>query len=278
MTLLECMLINNDCFKAGAKLEPRGVMVHSTGANNPNIRRYVQPVGGQENYSELISLLGKNTNGNHWNKHIEDPNKRKCVHAFIGKLADGSIATVQTLPWDMQAWHCAGRCNSTHIAFEICEDSLEDPVYFRAVYKEAVEFTAYLCKLYGLDPLADGVVLCHKEGARRGWASNHSDVENWFPRMGYSMDGFRQDVADLLNDKTVNRPEKEDEDMTGEEIYKKLTEYLLSQKPPAWVAEQGEYAEAVREGITDGSDPTRLTTRYESAIMNLRVLKKARSE
>ena len=66
--------------------------------------------------------------------------------------------------------------------------------------------------------------------------------------------------------------------MTGEEIYKKLTEYLLSQKPPAWVAEQGEYAEAVREGITDGSDPTRLTTRYESAIMNLRVLKKARSE
>ena len=24
-----------------------------------------------------------------------------CVHGFIGKLADGSIATYQTLPWDM---------------------------------------------------------------------------------------------------------------------------------------------------------------------------------
>ncbi len=268
MNLLKCLLINNDCYKSGAKLKPKGVMVHSTGANNPKLRRYVQPVKGQENYSGLIAALGKNTAGNSWNRSGVE----KCVHAFIGKLADGSIATVQTLPWEMQAWHCyygpKGSGNTTHISFEICEDNLDDPVYFRAVYKEAVEFTAYLCGLYNLDPLADGVVICHKEGARRGIASNHSDVENWFPRMGYNMDGFRQDVKDRL----------EDEDMTGEEIYRKLTDYLLSQKPPAWVEQQGEYAEAVREGITDGSDPTRLTTRYESAIMNLRVLKKARSE
>ncbi len=211
MNLMKCLLIENDCYKAGAGMKPRGVMVHSTGVNNPNLRRYVQPVAGQENYSGLIAALGKNSNGNHWNRHIDDPNKRKCVHAFIGKLADGSIATVQTLPWEMQAWHCYygpnGSGNATHISFEICEDNLDDPVYFRSVYKEAVEFTAYLCKLYGLDPLADGVVICHKEGARRGIASNHSDVENWFPRMGYSMDGFRQDVKDLMTE------EKEEEDM-----------------------------------------------------------------
>ncbi len=72
--------------------------------------------------------------------------------------------------------------------------------------------------------------------------------------------------------------DEEDEDMTGEEIFKRLNEYLLSQKPPQWVEEQGEYAEAVARGITDGSEPTRLTTRYESAIMNLRTLKKARGE
>lgn len=34
---------------------------------------------------------------------------------------------------------------------------LTDASYFKAVYQEAVELTAYLCKEYNLDPLADGV-------------------------------------------------------------------------------------------------------------------------
>lgn len=72
--------------------------------------------------------------------------------------------------------------------------------------------------------------------------------------------------------------EMEDENMSGEEIYAKLMEYLLSQKPPAWVEQQGEYAEAIRQGITDGSDPTRLTTRYETAIMVKRGVEIAKGE
>ena len=185
MNLHKQLLTESDCYHAGRTITPKGVMIHSTGANNPELRRYVAPNDG---------LLGE-PSLRHWNQ----PGISACVHAFIGRLADGSVAAYQTLPWTMRGWHCAGgnkgSGNNTHISFEICEDGLEDADYFQAVYRQAVELTAYLCKEYGLDPLADGVVLCHQEGYQRGIASNHADVLHWFPKFGKTMDDFRADVA-----------------------------------------------------------------------------------
>ena len=43
MNLLKCLLTANDCYKCKQTIKPKGVMVHSTGANNPMLRRYVQP-------------------------------------------------------------------------------------------------------------------------------------------------------------------------------------------------------------------------------------------
>lgn len=192
MKLIQNFLTRNDCYKAGRKITPKGVMVHSTGANNPNLKRYVQP---------NTNGIGKNLFGNHWNRK----GLQKCVHAFIGKLEDGSIATVQTLPWDHRGWHggkgTKGSANDTYIGFEICEDNLKSKEYFDKIYREAVELTAYLCKMYNLDPLKNGVVICHKEGNRRGIASNHIDVEHWFPKHGKTMDDFRKDVAAEMNPK-----------------------------------------------------------------------------
>lgn len=185
MDLHTCILTGNDCYQAGRTIRPQGIMVHSTGANNPWLKRYVQPDDGR---------LGKNQYDNHWNR----PGVGACVHAFIGKLADGSIATYQTLPWNMRGWHCGRSGNDTHISFEICEDDLTDEAYFAAVYQEAVELTAHLCRMYGLDPLADGVVLDHAEGCAQGIASNHSDVGHWFSRHDKTMDEFRADVARAL--------------------------------------------------------------------------------
>lgn len=233
MNMFQCLLTQHDCYKAGTKIKPIGVMVHSTGSNNPTLRRCVQPVDTTPGRAELLEKLGKNANGNHWNqtrqyiyadgtrtvgyrnynKKLKQTLYEPCVHAFIGKLADGSIATCQTLPFNIKGWHSGsdnkGSANSMgYIGFEICEDGLADPVYFGKVYREAVELTAYLCRTYGLDPLKDGVVICHKEGNLRGIASNHKDVTHWFPKHGKSMDTFRADVAaELSHDK------KEDENM-----------------------------------------------------------------
>lgn len=193
MNIIQRILTKNDCYKAGRTITPKGVMVHSTGANNPNLARYIPP----------DDLIGYNKYNNHWDM----AGTNACVHGFIGKLADGSVATVQTLPWHWRGWHCAsgkyGSGNNTHISFEICEDGLTDSAYFVKVYNAAVELTAYLCGLYSLNPLADGVVICHSEGYQRGIASNHGDVMHWFPRHGKSMDTFRADVAAMMA-KTVD--------------------------------------------------------------------------
>jgi len=189
MNLRKLIFIGNDCYKAGKTITVKGVMVHSTGANNPWLKRYVGPDDG---------LLGKNEYKTYWNVPRPD-GKKMCVHGFIGKLADGSIATYQTLPWNHRGWHAGGSANDTHIGFEICEDGLADKAYFDKVYKEAVELTAMLCNEYNLDPMADGVVICHSEGHKRGIASNHADVMHWFPKHGKSMDTFRADVKELLS-------------------------------------------------------------------------------
>ena len=188
MNLRKLIFTENAWYKAGRKVTPKGIMVQSTGANNPNLRRYVGPV---------VGLLGVNQYNNHWNQDRPD-GRQVCVHAFIGKLKDGSIATYQTLPWNHRGWHAGGDANNTHIGFEICEDGLTDASYFNAVYKEAVELCAYLCKEYKLDPMADGTIIGHYEGYQRGIASNHADPRHWFSRHGKSMDTFRAEVKKLL--------------------------------------------------------------------------------
>lgn len=250
MRLVQQYLTKNDCYNTSrTALVPKGVMVHSTGANNPNVRRYVP---GND-------VIGYNTGNNDWNRS----GITKCVHAFIGKFADGSIGTVQTLPWDMQGWHCAGSANRTHISFEICEDALTDKAYFAKVYQEAVELTSMLCTQYNLDPIKDGVVICHKEGYNRGLASNHGDVLHWFPKMGKSMDDFRQDVA-----KHMHKSEEDDEMLSYEQFKTYMQRYLTEQDllPLAdWATK--EFTQAVVAGITDGTRPMAPATRAEVAIM-----------
>lgn len=189
MRLYEQLLTNNNCYKAGQKIDLIGIMWHSTGANNPKLSRYVQPDDG---------ILGTNKYNTHWNQPLPG-GIQVCVHAFIGKDKNGAVATYQTLPWDMRGWHAGKKYGNDHyISFEICEDDLNDEAYFNAVYKEGCELTAYLCKMYNLDPMKDGVVICHSEGHTRGIASNHADVMHWFKRYGKTMDDVRRDVKALM--------------------------------------------------------------------------------
>ena len=257
MELHSCILTKNDCYQRGVTIVPKGVMVHSTGAHNPWLKRYVQPDDGE---------LGKHLYGNDWNRSELDV----CVHAFIGKKQDGGVATYQTLPWNRRGWHAGGAANNTHISFEICEDGLTDRNYFETVYREAAELTAYLCGLYGLDPLQDGVVICHAEGYRRGLASNHGDVEHWFPKFGKTMNDFRNQVKQIM----------EGDEMSKEEIQAlvdaRIKEILSGDKtvPSPWAKE--ELGAAISDGITDGSRPGGYATREEAAVMVERLYRKVK--
>ena len=192
MDIGKCILTENRCYKAAKKMIPAGIVVHSTGANNPALKRYLYPDDG---------IIGENQYGNHWNR----PQATACVHAFIGKDKNGVVRVYQTLPFNYKPWGCGrgenGSYNDSHIQFEICEDALVDESYFTKVYNLAVEFCAYICKTYRLS--IDSIV-SHAEAHRLGYASNHGDIDHWLKKFNINMDDFRASVKNFVSSGTEN--------------------------------------------------------------------------
>ena len=171
----------NPAYIANRKMVPKGILIHSTGANNKKLSRYV----------EHVPLLGVNPYGNHWNKPTAD----KCMHAFIGLDAVGRIAVAHTLPYNVVSWGCGKGVNGSynrdptgHIQFEVCEDNNKDPVYYKEAFDVTLKYCVYLCKMFGFT--ADKIV-SHQEAAARGYASFHYDPDTWMRRQGDSMNAFR---------------------------------------------------------------------------------------
>lgn len=203
---LACFMRQSTWYKGAGTVIVRGVCWHCTGANNPNLKRYVQPDDNAADKNQMLEILGKNTNGNDWN-HIY---REAGVHGWIGKTANGTVLTIQAGEWNKKAWGVGagskGSCNNGWIQFEICEDALTDKAYFDAVYKEACELTAYLCALYHLDPMGYTtyagvkvpIILCHQDTYQLGLGGNHSDVYNWFNKYGKKMEDVRRDVKAIM--------------------------------------------------------------------------------
>lgn len=204
-----CMQTNSTCYKETVQMKVKGVLWHSTGVNNPDLCRYVQPTDGSPNYDADIKKLGKNTNGNDWNHVDVDAG----LNAWIGKFADGTVGTVQTMPWDFRPWGCGDEdipvsCNSGWIQFEICEDNLKDKDYANKVFEEGCQLTAYLCKIFKLNPngyadcngVSVPVITCHNDAAKLGRASYHADINHWFPKLiGKDMRDVRKRVYEIIN-------------------------------------------------------------------------------
>lgn len=185
--IIESIVTKNRCYTGGRKITVRGLMLHSVGCPQPKASVFV----------------------NTWNS----PTASVCPHGVI----DGNDGTVyQTLPWDHRGWHggsgSRGSGNNTHIGIEMCEpacirytsgssftcsDTEAAKAVVRRTYKSAVELFATLNTKYGLNPLADGVIISHKEGCARGIASNHGDPEHLWDGLGigYTMDTFRAAVC-----------------------------------------------------------------------------------
>ena len=189
MNLKQNYLTESGCYKAGKRITVKGLMIHSVGCPQPK-----------------ADVFMKN-----WNR--ADANA--CVHAIVEP--DGDV--YQLLPWDFRGWHCGGGANNTHIGVEMTEpatirytggsnwtetgDGENTKNHVLATYKYAVELFAYLCSQYNLDPLADGVVISHSEGCRRGIASNHGDVEHLWSEFGLSMGQFRKDIKAAMEGSTA---------------------------------------------------------------------------
>ena len=195
LEIIKHYLTKNRCYIKGAKMTPKGIVVHSTGCNNKNVTRYVD-----------MPSLGT-VSSNHWNS--SSTNLRKCVHAIIGwSEKKKKVVVVNTLPYSYKPWGCAsgknGSYNNSHIQFEICEDAgkFSDKAYFNEAYKAAVDYCAYLCKQY---KLSVNTIVSHKEAHAKGYASNHGDADSYFKVFGKSMKQFRKDVETAMGT-TVKQP------------------------------------------------------------------------
>lgn len=212
----------NRCYQQGRKVTHSGILVHSTGAVNRNLKRYV----------DATEYLGENTNGNHWNTEKAE----KAVHAFIGYDKDEKIIVAECLPLDISCWGSGsgknGSCNRTHIQFEICQGSDTDAAYYKASIAVAEKYCAHLCKERGWTA---NDIISHKEAAEAGKASNHGDPDSWMKKFGDSMDQFRSRVNVLLGvTVTVKQPEPKPELEKTEAVATAFTWYTVKKGDSLW--------------------------------------------
>jgi N-acetylmuramoyl-L-alanine amidase CwlA len=184
MNIIQSICTQSDCYREGKAIDVKGLMIHSVGCPQPKAQPFI----------------------NNWNK----AGASACVHAIVEP--DGDV--YQLLPWNHRGWHGGGSSNNTHIGVEMTEpdtikyvggatwketgDGTNTKAHVLATYKHAVELFAYLCKMFSLDPLADGVIVSHSEGHKRGIASNHGDVEHLWSKFGLSMTQFRKDIKEAM--------------------------------------------------------------------------------
>ena len=210
MDIIEAFATKNKCYQAGVPLTPQGIMLHSIGVPQPN-----------------AAVMARSYN------QYQPGGQSVCVHGFIQR--DGTY--YHTLPYNLRAWHCGGTANSTHIGIEMTEpasivytggaswrdlDPAATEAHVRGTYAAAVELFAQLCEQYALDPLADGVIISHAEGAARGVASPHADPTHLWLAFGLTMDGFRAAVAEAMAAKNTV---EEDDDMVR---------YNTIEEVPSW--------------------------------------------
>lgn len=197
MRIVKAIADFSACYKAEQRMSggaPEGIIVHSTGANNPNLRRYVN----------LPELCGVNPYDNFFGG--ENSND-VTPHGIIGKDKDGNVTAVQILPLNFCCW-CCGRgakgsynFEPAYIQFEIAEDGLKNEVYFEEAFGAMAEVCAQIMREFPNIKLEN--VISHKEAAARGYASGHGDPEHWLRKFGKDMKWFRGKVEKCLKPENV---------------------------------------------------------------------------
>lgn len=300
-----CMQTQSTCYKGTTIGKPVGVLWHDTGAGNPYISRYVQPSDNDPNRAKLMAMIGKNKYANDWNHIYHEAG----VNYWIGKLADGSVAAVQALPNNYRPWGCGsgvkGSCNGDKnvenspfwIQFEICDDGYNNVNYHKKTYKEACELTAYLCKLFNIDPNGtvkyNGVtvptILCHYDSHTLGLGSAHGDIYPWFKKYGKNMVTVRKDVTALLATENETPPadpdpapaENQPEISVGDLVsIKKDATYYSGKTIPAWVKAMKWFVESVSgdKVVINKSEDGSASIMSAIKVSNLTVAKKSEDD
>lgn len=242
MDIIRAYAVKNLCYIRGRKMTPKGIVVHSTGFNNPYLKRFV----------DCEAEVGKNTHGNHWNTATPD-NRKVCVHAFIGYDKNQNVRVAEILPLDICCWGVGSgskgsyNYNPPHIQFEICEDARTDEVYYRKAFGLAIEYCAYLCRTLGL---TEKQIVSHKEAHVLGYGCNHIDPDHWMKNFGENMDDFRCQVAKLLYNQMEKTPSETTKCVAIGDLVSIADNaiYYTGKEVPGWVKSENWYVSDISNG------------------------------
>lgn len=219
---------SNGAYQAGRKINPQGCVNHSVGCAQPSV-------------DVFFNLMNKSSAG--WG-----------VNALLGDFHKGDGRILVVLPLDARPWGCGsgskGSWNNTKVQWEVCEpaghtyaggtmiayDVAKNQVYFDRMWKMLVAWNVYLVKKFGYD--INGIS-DHAESYRAGYGSNHSDMGQWLPKHGKSMDALRQEVQAILNG-------SEDDDMD----VKRFEELFLEMRKGLQDNDAGTYSNEARNWAT----------------------------
>lgn len=178
---------NNGAYTSGRTIIPKGCVNHSVGCAQPKVD---------------VFFNGMNKSSAGWG-----------VNALIGDFHLGEGRIILTLKWNGRPWGCGagskGSWNNSKIQWEICEPAghtyaggtminynvKKNQEYFNRMWKMIVAWNVYLVKKfnYPISGISD-----HAESYRAGYGSNHSDVGQWWPKHGKSMDALRKEVQAII--------------------------------------------------------------------------------
>ena len=187
------------------------------------------------------------------------------VNAILGDFHTGEGRILVTLDLKARPWGCGagskGSWNNTKIQWEVCEpaghtyaggtmiayDVEKNQAYFDRMWKMLVAWNVYCAvKLgYPVSGISD-----HAESYRAGYGSNHSDMGQWLPKHGKSMDALRAEVQKILNN-------EEDDEVSYDQWKEYMSQYrreLQDNDSGSWSAENRQWA--IDNGLMVGNGTT----------------------
>lgn len=222
MQIIEAFVTQNPLYQQYTRIPVRKLVLHSVGCPQPSAAVFARQ----------------------WQT------ARYFAHAVL--QADGTV--YQVAPWDCRLMH-VGAANAYSIGVEmtepdcirytggatfVCSDRARALAQVTGTYNTAVALFAWLCQRFGLDPNKD--IISHAEASAMGIGTDHADPEHLWRQLGtgYTMDGFRRDVAEAMDE---NDNEEDEESMVR---YNNLEEV------PSWA--QGTVRALVDAGALRGDE------------------------
>ena len=183
MQIIEALCTGNSRYKAGERLTPKGVVLHSIGTPQPSaqvLRDYWQRGGS----------------------------------AYVVHYMVDNTRILRCMPENFKCWHVGSPGNAQYLGIEMGEpsqirytsgarftvsDLAAAQQYATAAYKNAVQLIAHLCRKYGWEP--ENAVWTHAELTRRKLSNtDHVDPQHLWDGLGlgYDLARLRKDVRTAM--------------------------------------------------------------------------------